>query len=80
MMSLKAAFRLAACKIAVMGQNLSALCVKDSACDICSCVFLVCLFMFVCVQMGTSSGVSSCAGRGGRISKRSVSTRRTGRV
>ncbi len=59
----------AACSDVVVGDRVSALCVSRQ----CLCIHSAC-------ENAASSGVSSCAGRGGRIWKRSVSRRRTGRV
>lgn len=44
-----------------------------------ACVFVVCMHVHVAMD-AASSGVSSCAERGGRIGKRNVSRQRTGRV
>lgn len=52
---------------------MSALCVSGQCLCVCVCDVSVC-------ADAASSGVFSCAGRGGRIGKRSASRRRTGRV
>ena len=42
--------------------------------------FFLCVFLVAASENAASSGVSSCAGPGGRIGRRSASRRRTGRV